>query len=265
MTTITVLSKYELKSILIKHEKWLRGDQTGKQADLSFTYLRYADLQNANLQEANLRYSFLVDANLENANLQKANLEGVVLTDANLKNTDLRSVDLTNVNLSKVDLTNAILDIHIKNMKINDDFYVIDYDGYLKNTDKKIKNKTENNAKTYFKQNYFYKFVVKKNGKLFSFVNTDFMYKINEKVSALKDEKNNGGLYFLQKERIEYAKPKHFFQFVASFHDEIDGVSLIEVTIDPLDFIKAYNGVIEAKSCYVLREVPKEEWKEWIK
>ena len=75
------ISKEELNKILKEHELWLKGEG-GKQADLSYVDLRYADLSDVNLRYADLRY--------------------VDLKGANLSNTDLRYVDLRYANLKDI-------------------------------------------------------------------------------------------------------------------------------------------------------------------
>jgi uncharacterized protein YjbI with pentapeptide repeats len=72
-------------------------------------YLRWADLQHANLTLANLTESDFNFANLSNANLTKANLGNTDLTDAKLHNTDLTDAKLHNANFKGADLSNANL------------------------------------------------------------------------------------------------------------------------------------------------------------
>ena len=69
----------ELKIVLEKHEKWLKGLDGGERADLSG-----ADLSGANLFRANLFRANLSCANLFRANLFRANLSGADLSGANL-------------------------------------------------------------------------------------------------------------------------------------------------------------------------------------
>lgn len=79
----------ELKKIIEKHEKWLKDQDGGEQANLCRANLCGADLCDANLCSANLR-----DADLRGANLCGANLRGANLCDA-----DLRRADLCDANL----------------------------------------------------------------------------------------------------------------------------------------------------------------------
>ena len=71
----------DIKLILKKHAKWIRGEDGGERADLCG-----ADLRNADLCCANLRGADLCDADLHNAYLFDADLCGANLRDA--KNVD---------------------------------------------------------------------------------------------------------------------------------------------------------------------------------
>ena len=94
----------DIKLILEKHAKWIRGEDGGERADLRDANLRGANLHNANLRDANLR-----GANLHNANLHNANLRGANLRNANLCDADLHNANLRNANLCDADLHNANL------------------------------------------------------------------------------------------------------------------------------------------------------------
>ena len=65
----------ELKIVLEKHEKWLKGLDGGERADLSC-----ADLSGANLFRANLFRANLSGADLSGADLSGANLSGADLS-----------------------------------------------------------------------------------------------------------------------------------------------------------------------------------------
>ena len=56
------MKQEELIKMLEKHNKWLQDNSEGERADL-----RWADLQEANLQEANLRWADLQEANLSHS------------------------------------------------------------------------------------------------------------------------------------------------------------------------------------------------------
>ena len=108
-----------LKEILKKHKLWLRGEEGGERADLSYTDLndvdlkgadlRYANLRCVDLRYANLRYANLSDTDLRKAGLSDTDLINAGLRDANLRNANLRCANLRNVNLRNTDLRNTDL------------------------------------------------------------------------------------------------------------------------------------------------------------
>jgi len=71
------MNKKELREILTLHQKWLNGDEDGKQANLV----------GANLKGTNLEWANLEEANLKEANLEWANLIGTILCDCKFENT----------------------------------------------------------------------------------------------------------------------------------------------------------------------------------
>jgi hypothetical protein len=75
-----ILFEGEFGSLKIALEVAVRGG-----ADLSYAYLRDADLSDADLNRANLNGANLSDANLNGANLRDANLSGANLNGANLR------------------------------------------------------------------------------------------------------------------------------------------------------------------------------------
>jgi len=108
------ITKDELTEILNKHQAWLRDEDGGGRADLSYADLRYADLRSANLSPADLRYADLRYANLSSANLSPADLRyadlrSANLSSANLSYADLRYADLRYANLSSANLSYADL------------------------------------------------------------------------------------------------------------------------------------------------------------
>ena len=104
----------DIKLILEKHAKWIRGEDGGERAALCGADLRNADLCNAdlcgaNLCGANLCNADLCGANLCGANLRNANLRDADLCNANLCGADLRNADLCNADLCGANLCNADL------------------------------------------------------------------------------------------------------------------------------------------------------------
>ena len=103
-----------IKIVLEKHAKWLRGEDGGECANLYDANLRGADLRDADLRDANLHGADLRDAdlrgaNLRGANLYDANLRGADLRDANLRDANLHGADLRDANLHGADLRDADL------------------------------------------------------------------------------------------------------------------------------------------------------------
>ena len=118
------MDKQELKNILDKHLKWIRGENGGKRANLSGANLFganlsganlsganlfVADLSRANLFGANLSGADLSGANLSGANLSRANLSGANLFVADLSGANLFGANLSGANLSRADLSRANL------------------------------------------------------------------------------------------------------------------------------------------------------------
>ena len=91
------ISDTELKAIIDKHAKWLRGEDGGERTDLYGADLRGADLRDADLRGADLR----------DADLRDADLRGADLRDADLRDADLRGADLSGANLYGADLSGA--------------------------------------------------------------------------------------------------------------------------------------------------------------
>ena len=97
----------DLKEILEKHKKWLRGDDGGERANLSRADLSEADLSGADLYGADLYGANLSRANLSGANLSRADLSEADLSGADLSRADLSRADLSEADLSGADLSGA--------------------------------------------------------------------------------------------------------------------------------------------------------------
>ena len=103
------MDKQELKNILDKHLKWLRGEYGGKRANLSGANLFRANLFRANLSGADLSRANLSGANLSGADLFRADLSGANLSGADLSRANLSGADLSRADLSGADLSGADL------------------------------------------------------------------------------------------------------------------------------------------------------------
>lgn len=103
------MTNLELKEILDKHLKWLRGEEGGERADLHGAILCNADLHGEDLRSADLRDAKLCDANLYNAKLYFADLRGADLRGANLSNANLYCAKLHHVDLRDAEMCGANL------------------------------------------------------------------------------------------------------------------------------------------------------------
>ena len=90
-----IINGKSLEEILISHKKWLKNEEGGEKANLSYVDLSCVDLSNANLRGADLRGVDLRGVDLRGANLRGANLSCVDLSDADLSDADLSYVDLS--------------------------------------------------------------------------------------------------------------------------------------------------------------------------
>ncbi|OBA05452.1 hypothetical protein A9D36_09605 [Bacillus subtilis] len=163
------------------------------------------------------------------------------------------------VNLEFNDLDDLLNDINkspVMTLKINDDQYRIGLDGFLKESVSTPCTEIKLDTQDFFNKTNFYKFVRKQNGKLTSFYDKSFEYVIGEEAKAegvLDSWSNRGRLFFNEKAAIEQS----------TYYGKEDGV-LIEVKIKEKDFVDADSGKVEAAACHVIREVSKDEWKEYI-
>ncbi len=88
------MDKEQLQIVLDKHQKWLRGQEGGEQANLSRANLSganfsWADLSWADLSWANLSWANLSGADLYRADLYRADLSrGLAWIDAGTRQTD---------------------------------------------------------------------------------------------------------------------------------------------------------------------------------
>ncbi|WP_025909303.1 hypothetical protein [Priestia flexa] len=141
-----------------------------------------------------------------------------------------------------------------KYMNINDTHVIIDYKGLLRTVEKAPENKIDIDPNTYFEEVKFYKFVKKTGEKYKSFYDRSFEYIIGDTVEAKESTyswagSHSGKLHFSEKREIRNAE-----------YDDRDGAVLIEVKINKEDFVEADDGHILAKKCFVIREVPEEEY-----
>ena len=109
----------DIKLILEKHAKWIRGEDGGERADLRGADLRGADLCDADLRDADLRGADLRDADLYYANLRGADLRGADLSGADLRGANLHSADLRGAKNTNKITWNALTRPFTKSILLN--------------------------------------------------------------------------------------------------------------------------------------------------
>lgn len=165
------------------------------------------------------------------------------------------------VNKEFDDLDDLLHDINkspVKTLVINEEKYKISPDGLLNVLNREIEDEEKLDTEEFFNINKFYKFVERKENKLVSFFDNTFEYRIGDFAKAKKAPHINrwdssGKLFFNEKNAIK----------CSSYFGRENKV-LIEVQLKEKDFLEAEDGTVEATQCYVIREVPEEEWKELI-
>lgn len=101
-----IINKIKVKDLV----KWIRDNQ-GK-----YLYLRYANLEKADLRGLNLMDAYLLCADLIKADLRGTNLEGANFYGANLIKANLEGVNLEGINLENATLKREGLDIIVNLM-----------------------------------------------------------------------------------------------------------------------------------------------------
>ena len=148
------------------------------------------------------------------------------------------------------DFIETVCQLPVKWFMFKDKKYRVRFDGTINIFSGKPKDDWEKvNAKDYLDFGKVYKFVKKKDGKYYSFYDSSFEYVIGEEVVH---ENENHGLYFNRKHEIDN-----------STYFSRDSKALIEVEVSFDDLINFDSHVIYSKA-KVIREVPEEEWQEWI-
>ena len=83
----------ELEVIIENHGKWLRDEDGGEKADLSYSNLSYSNLRGCNLSGCNMR-----DCNMRGCNLSYSNLSDCNLSDCNMRGCNLSYSNLSDCN-----------------------------------------------------------------------------------------------------------------------------------------------------------------------
>ena len=103
------MTPQNLTQILEQHARWLRNEEDGARADLSFQdlsglQLPYALFRRVKLAGANLSDADFTGSNFTEADLFAANLKGAILRQVNFQRADLRGAQF-----GAADLSQAIL------------------------------------------------------------------------------------------------------------------------------------------------------------
>ncbi|PIH59054.1 hypothetical protein [Paenibacillus sp. LK1] len=149
----------------------------------------------------------------------------------------------------KYDDVEDILDVIVKGpvrvVNIKEHTYRITKKNTLREFENEPNNMIEIDGKQYIESQKYYKFVEKRDGQYFSHYDSKYEYKFGE-INVPKNEH----LYF--SEKLEIDKSNYFNKGV-----------LIEVVIPYDNFTKKDSDKILANGCYVVREIPKEEYIKW--
>jgi hypothetical protein len=153
------------------------------------------------------------------------------------------------------DIIEIIWDEPIKVFKVGDNKYKLTPWGIIDSVYKNLESEEVIDPKKHLNDFKIYKFVVPtdEEGVYSSFMSDEFKYEIGKVVEAWTEDDNDGRLYFNQQEDITSS----------TYFGREEGV-LIEAEFDWDDLIDADDGTILVKRCKVIREVPKEEWENWI-
>lgn len=133
------------------------------------------------------------------------------------------------------DITNSIDNpFGENNLKLNEDITVVDAEEFMK--DKK-----------------FYKFVKKSGDRYFSYYDNSYEWKLNEEMRPSYKTQYSNVLYCGELRDIGSL----------SYSNERDN-TLLELSVKHEDFVRASFPTIEVRKCTVIREVPKEEYKDLL-
>lgn len=137
----------------------------------------------------------------------------------------------------------------VRYFELKNQLYKVNHAGILHRISEEPKRGELITADDFFKNTKFYKFVRKDGDKLCSFWNRNFEYMVGESIA----DTSNHGLYFNELKNIS-----------SSHYSSYKNGVLIETEIRTEDFISCYD-VIKATQCKVLRIVPEEEYKHYLK
>ena len=106
------ISQEQLDLIIESHGKWLRGEDGGERADLSFKDISGANMSGADMRRANMSGANMIDADMSGANMRRANMSGANMgganmIDANMRRANMSGADMRRANMSGANMSDA--------------------------------------------------------------------------------------------------------------------------------------------------------------
>jgi hypothetical protein len=245
------VQKYEKKGYSISKPEFIRIILTCMNLDIS----TYDELK----EQLGGMYGINYDKLFEDVKDEPFDLQAAIDKIANIALDEDYFKKPTSVEFNSLeDVLDTIAKEPRKVLEVNGKLFRIGYDGLLDSIKIKPENHVILDTDQFFNDTKFYKFVKKVEDKYFSFYDKSFEYIIGQEVEANDKKKDGwsgrdaGKLFFNEKLDISSS----------TYSNEKEAV-LIEVSIKPEHFLDA-NGHITATKCTMIREVPKEEYKEWL-
>lgn len=101
----------DIKEILEKHVKWLRGEEGGERANLYGVDLHGMDLRDADFRDVDLHGADLRGVDLRGVDLRGADLRGADLRGTDFRDADLHGADLLGAEINSSDTENLVKSI----------------------------------------------------------------------------------------------------------------------------------------------------------
>ncbi len=181
-------------------------------------------------------------------------IENLILEDAYFEQPIFTQIEFGDIN----DYLDEITKEETSYFKVDKNIFRVNGDD-IRSSTKQPKNGVVIKIADFFKDKNYYKFVKKENDKYVSFYDNNFEYVIGQEVEARGSRYSNYGsdnekvLYFTSLKNISNTK-----------HSSRDKGVLIEVSMKPEDFVDENDNVITLKKATMTREVPKEEYQQYL-
>ncbi|MCL1700729.1 hypothetical protein [Lysinibacillus sp. Bpr_S20] len=246
------VQKYEGKGYKISKAEYLRIVMTCMKLDIN----SYEELQEhlGGMYGVNLDKLF-EDVKDEEFNMETAieKLAEITLSDEYFEKPEIELVFELDEVLSKIS-PKAIKYVEFKGKS-----YRVHSNGEIEHEHTKHENHTMLDIKDVFKDNMLYKFVKKnEDGTYGSYYDQEFIYKIGEMAEA----KGEVGTYSCDKGKLHFNTKDKIKK--STYFDKKDKV-LLEVMFNTDDLLDIdHSTKVTASKVYVVREVPENEWKEWL-